>query len=101
MTRATDQLPPHASPYPPVRRPGHRSMTLRSFLDLVGDDLGLDLEGPAVATVRLADLPRWDSVHLLRLVVLLERESGRRVPVRKILEAQSLKEIHALMEEQG
>ncbi|MCX4750335.1 hypothetical protein OG455_33320 [Kitasatospora sp. NBC_01287] len=76
-------------------------MTLDSFLDLVGDDLGLELDGPGAADAPLATLPRWDSVHLLRLVVLLERESGRRISVRKLLEAQCLTEIHALMEEQG
>lgn len=74
---------------------------LDSFLRLVRDDLGLELEVPGAAEIRLADLPRWDSVYLLRLVTLLEEETGRRVSVRRVLEAHSLGEIYALVEEQA
>ncbi|MGW7103629.1 phosphopantetheine-binding protein [Streptomyces sp. NPDC054838] len=68
------------------------------FLRTVRDDLGLDLPGPAGADTALVDLPGWDSLNLLRLVALLE-ESGHRVPVHRLLEAQSLRDIHSLVKE--
>jgi acyl carrier protein len=38
-------------------------------------------------------------VNLLRLVTLLEQESGRAMPVGRILEARTLGEIYALVED--
>lgn len=70
------------------------------FLRTVGDDLGLDVGGPAGADTALGDLPGWDSLNLLRLVALLE-ESGHRVPVHRLLEAHSLRDIHTLVKEYG
>ncbi|GGN45953.1 acyl carrier protein [Streptomyces fuscichromogenes] len=72
-----------------------RTAGLAGFLDAVREELGLDLtEEQAGTDIDL--LPEWDSVHLLRLVMLLERESGRAVPVGAVLAARSLREIHAL-----
>ncbi|WP_405898876.1 phosphopantetheine-binding protein [Streptomyces sp. NBC_00727] len=73
---------------------------LDAFLRIVGDDLGLDVEHPAGADLALTEVPGWDSLNLLRLVVLLE-ESGHRVPVHRLLEAQSLRDIHTLVKEYG
>ncbi|MEU1345583.1 phosphopantetheine-binding protein [Streptomyces sp. NPDC005775] len=70
------------------------------FLRTVGDDLGLDIGGPAGADTPLADLPGWDSLNLLRLVALLE-QSGHRVPVHRLLEAHTLRDIHTLVKEYG
>lgn len=73
---------------------------LAGFLDAVRDGLGLDLtEEQAAADFDL--LPDWDSVHLLRLVMLLERETGRSVPVSRVLQARSLREIHSLVTTDG
>lgn len=65
------------------------------FVRLLRDELGLDLSEQQAAADFDA-LPSWDSVHLLRLVTLIERETGRRVPVARVLQARSLREIHAL-----
>lgn len=73
---------------------------LAVFLRTVGDDLGLDVGGPAGADTALTDLPGWDSLNLLRLVALLE-QSGHRVPVHRLLEAHSLRDIHTLVKEYG
>jgi len=73
---------------------------LDAFLRIVGDDLGLDVEQPAGADLALTEVPGWDSLNLLRLVVLLE-ESGHRVPVHRLLEARSLRDIHTLVKEYG
>ncbi|KJY42845.1 hypothetical protein VR41_06075 [Streptomyces sp. NRRL B-1568] len=72
---------------------------LEDFLALLRDELGL-AAGVEDAGRDLRDLPDWDSLYLLRLVALLEEETGRRVPVRKVLEARSLREIHTLAKEQ-
>lgn len=74
--------------------------SLDTFLRTVRDDLGLDLEVPAGADTALADLPGWDSLNLLRLVALLE-ESGHRVPVHRLLEARSFRDVHTLVKEYG
>ncbi|MEV7541027.1 MULTISPECIES: phosphopantetheine-binding protein [unclassified Streptomyces] len=70
------------------------------FLSMVREDLGLHLDGPAGADTALVDLPGWDSLNLLRLVALLE-ESGHRVPVHRLLEAHSLRDVHTLVKEYG
>ncbi|MEU9143542.1 phosphopantetheine-binding protein [Streptomyces sp. NPDC048349] len=74
--------------------------SLDTFLRAVRDDLGLDLEVPAGADTALVDLPGWDSLNLLRLVALLE-ESGHRVPVHRLLEARSFRDVHTLVKEYG
>ncbi|MFI1647038.1 phosphopantetheine-binding protein [Streptomyces avidinii] len=72
--------------------------SLDVFLRTVRDDLGLDIAVPGGADTRLVDLPGWDSLNLLRLVALLE-ESGHRVPVHRLLEAHTLRDIHTLVKE--
>ncbi|WP_030766007.1 phosphopantetheine-binding protein [Streptomyces sp. NRRL F-2664] len=74
--------------------------SLDVFLRTVRDDLALDLALPDGADTALTDLPGWDSLNLLRLVALLE-ESGHRVPVHRLLEARSLREVHTLVKEYG
>ncbi|MEU6557727.1 phosphopantetheine-binding protein [Streptomyces sp. NPDC046915] len=77
-----------------------RTADLAGFLDAVRDELGLDLtEEQAAADFDV--LPEWDSVHLLRLLMLLERETGRSVPVGSLLQTRSLREIHALVSGDG
>lgn len=66
------------------------------FLGLIRDELGLVLT-EAEAAADFDTLPSWDSVHLLRLVGLVERETGRRVPVAGVFQARSLREIHCLV----
>jgi acyl carrier protein len=69
---------------------------LAAFLGLLRDGLGLDLTEEEAAADFDA-LPDWDSVHLLRLVMVLERETGRSVPVGPVLRARSMREIHELV----
>ena len=56
--------------------------------------------GPLITTEhagqRLDQLPGWDSVHLLWLLTVLERSTGRRVSLPAVLEANSLADIYAL-----
>ncbi|MET9960283.1 phosphopantetheine-binding protein [Streptomyces sp. NPDC006326] len=73
--------------------------SLDDFHRLLHDEFNLDLRahGPGI---RLADLPQWDSVLLLQLITLIEEQTGRRLPVRPILEAATIEDIHALVKEQ-
>lgn len=68
--------------------------TVDDLIALANTHLGTALD-PRDAGAELAELESWDSVHLLRLVALLERELGRPVPVAEVLQARSLREIWA------
>ncbi|GGL05876.1 acyl carrier protein [Streptomyces flaveus] len=69
--------------------------SLADFVGTVRDELGLPLADDQVG-VDFDELPEWDSLHLLKLVTALEQATGRPVPVGRVLEARSLKEIYEL-----
>ena len=73
---------------------------LDDFLRLLHDECSVDLRGRGAGT-RLADVPEWDSVLLLRLVTALEEATGRQLPIRPLLEARTFADIHACVKEQG
>lgn len=74
--------------------------TLDGFLALLKDELGLEAT-PDEAGRSLADLPRWDSLYLLRVVALMEDETGRRLSLAPLLQARTLAEIHAVVVRQA
>ncbi|MER5460191.1 MULTISPECIES: acyl carrier protein [unclassified Streptomyces] len=64
-----------------------------AFCTLLEEELGLhitpeDLDRP------LDEVPEWDSVHLLRLVTVVESLTGRSVPVTGLLEAVTFREMY-------
>ncbi|MBO8188139.1 phosphopantetheine-binding protein [Streptomyces spirodelae] len=69
--------------------------TVEELIELANTHLGTAL-APADAAAELTELAEWDSVHLLRLVALLEHELGRPVPVDAVLQARSLRDIWAV-----
>ncbi|GGO51239.1 hypothetical protein GCM10012287_32800 [Streptomyces daqingensis] len=71
------------------------AFTLADFTRLVSEELDLPAE-PAQITADFDEIPDWDSLHLLKLITALEPATGRAVPVGKVLEARSLKEIYDL-----
>ncbi|MEU6672648.1 acyl carrier protein [Streptomyces sp. NPDC046925] len=71
------------------------TFTVDAFTRLVRDEIGIPLE-PEHVTADFDELPDWDSLYLLKLVTALERATGHGVPVGRILEARSLKEIYDL-----
>ncbi|MHC0430222.1 acyl carrier protein [Streptomyces sp. O3] len=73
---------------------------LADLVRLFRDDLGVELSEPDVDT-DLDALPGWDSVHLLRLVMLLEQGTGRRLPLPAVLEARTVRQLHALLADPG
>jgi acyl carrier protein len=65
------------------------------FVTLVRDELGLPVSIEDVGRT-LDEVPGWDSVHLLWLVTILERTTGRRFALPTLLEATSLETLYAL-----
>lgn len=69
--------------------------TIDDFVDIVRDEIGIPVTADTL-TLGFDELPGWDSVHLLSLVMVLERETGRRIAMLDVLEASSLKHIYGL-----
>jgi len=65
------------------------------FVTLMRDEMGLPVTTENVAG-RLSDIPGWDSMRIIELLVLLERETGNELPLARMIEAQSLQEIYDL-----
>jgi acyl carrier protein len=70
--------------------------SIDDFVTLVRDELGLPVTRDNVGA-SLDDLPGWDSVHLLSLVALLERETNRMLPMFDLFEASSLEHVYRLV----
>jgi acyl carrier protein len=69
--------------------------SLDDFVVLVRDEIGLPVTRDNVGS-SLDQVPGWDSVHLLSLLVALERETSRRIAVPDALEASSLEHLYEL-----
>jgi hypothetical protein len=68
-------------------------MTRDEFLLLVRDELGLPL-GADDFHADFDHVVSWDSMHMMRLVAAVERETGNRVPVGRLLADRSLDAIY-------
>ncbi|GGU99036.1 MULTISPECIES: acyl carrier protein [Kitasatospora] len=71
-------------------------ITETAFIQIVRDELALplaetDLENDFDKVVS------WDSLHLLRLIAAVEKETGKRVSVGKLLSERSLRGIYTLL----
>jgi acyl carrier protein len=69
--------------------------SIDDFLALLRDEIGLTVT-PENFGSTLDEVPGWDSVHLLQLLIVLERETGRQISLPQMLEAQSLRHIFDL-----
>jgi acyl carrier protein len=69
--------------------------TIDDFVTLVRDEIGLPVSAADVESA-LDQVPGWDSVHLLTLMMALERRTGRTIPMAEVLEAHSLGHIYRL-----
>jgi acyl carrier protein len=74
--------------------------SLEDFITILRDDLGLDItvEDAGKDLDQIAD---WDSVHLIELLSLLERETGHPVALPGLLGASSLTEMYELAAREG
>ena len=69
--------------------------TMDDFLALLREDMGIPLTAEDTG-LPLDEVAGWDSLHLLSLLTLLERRTGRGVPLADVLEAETLKDIYRL-----
>lgn len=67
--------------------------SIDDLVALVRDELGLKVS-VADATQSFDKLEGWDSVHLIWLVTVLERETGRLVALPALLNAGSLQDLY-------
>ncbi len=75
-------------------------ITKDDFIRIVRDDLALPLNGADLETDLDSDrVVSWDSLHMLRLVTAVEKETGKRVPVGRLLEDKSLRAIYGKISE--
>lgn len=68
---------------------------LDGFVALVGDELGLPVT-PADARRAFDEIPGWDSMHLMTLVEVLARRTGRDIDVTDVIDAENLAGVYAL-----
>lgn len=64
-----------------------------TFLEIVRDELGLPLAETELGT-GFDQLVHWESLQVLRLTIALERETGHRLPVSRLITEQSLEGIY-------
>lgn len=69
--------------------------TVDDFVTLLRDELALPVTADDLGR-ELDSVESWDSVHLLALCTVLERETGRSLPLADVLEAASLKDVYLL-----
>ncbi|GAA4254359.1 acyl carrier protein [Dactylosporangium darangshiense] len=69
--------------------------TFEEFVGLLQEELGLPITLEQ-AGGSLDAVPGWDSMHLLTVLVLLERQSSRQISMPAVLEAGSLRDIYDL-----
>jgi acyl carrier protein len=65
------------------------------FVALVRDETGLPVTADHL-NVGFDQVPEWDSLHLLRLVAVLERETGTTLSFPDVLQASSLGVLYKL-----
>lgn len=69
--------------------------TIDDFIHLIGEQIGLPVT-VADAERPLDQVPGWDSLHLVALLSIMERKSGRPVSLPAVLQAGTLAEIYRL-----
>ncbi|WP_041254617.1 phosphopantetheine-binding protein [Frankia sp. EAN1pec] len=65
-------------------------ITQDDFIRIIRDEFALPLAGGDLES-DLDQVVSWDSMHVLRLVSALEKETGRRIPIGRLLEELSLR----------
>jgi acyl carrier protein len=69
--------------------------TIDDFITLLRDEMGLPVT-TGDAHLHLDQVSGWDSMHILALLTVLERRTGRSLPLADVLEATSLQDIYRL-----
>ncbi|WP_169945203.1 phosphopantetheine-binding protein [Microbispora sp. H11081] len=66
------------------------------FVDLLRDEIGLAVGAEDLGRT-FDEVPGWDSLHLLTMLVLLEKQVGRPLSLPDFLDAASLETIYELV----
>lgn len=74
------------------------AMTRTTFVEILRDEIGIDVRVDDLDT-DFNQLAGWDSVQLLALLVVLERNGRSQVSLPALLEADSLESIYQLVTE--
>jgi acyl carrier protein len=69
--------------------------SIDDLVDMVRDELGIPVTSDDLSR-DFDQLAGWDSVYLLHLAMLLERETGRPVSLPELLEARSLEAVYTV-----
>ncbi|WP_062349594.1 hypothetical protein [Herbidospora yilanensis] len=70
-------------------------ISVEEYVALLRDELALPVTEDDLGR-SLDTVDTWDSVHLLTLCTLLERQTGRPLPFARVLEAPSLAAVYEL-----
>ena len=68
-------------------------LTEQEFLEIVNDELALPLQAGDLDD-DLDSVVSWDSMHVMTLVTSVERRTGHRVPVGRLMAVRTLREIY-------
>ncbi|RGA03960.1 acyl carrier protein [Microbispora triticiradicis] len=72
------------------------AISREEFVDLLQDEIGLAVGGDDLGRA-LDEVPGWDSLHLLTMLVLLEKRVRRPLSLPDFLEAASLESVYELV----
>ncbi len=71
--------------------------TMDDFVDLIREEIGLNLTLADLNSV-FDDIPGWDSINLLRLLVVLEQKYGYSMSMADVLEVPNLASLFDMVE---
>jgi acyl carrier protein len=69
--------------------------TLDEFAEFVASVMDLDMNISAES--RLEDLPGWDSVNAMRLIMHIEKDFGVKLPIKEYFDARTLVDVFGLI----
>ncbi|MEU6467423.1 acyl carrier protein [Streptomyces sp. NPDC046976] len=70
--------------------------SIDDFIAIIRDEIGIPVAVDDVGR-HFDQLPGWDSVYLLQLLTVLERETGHRISLPDVLDCPDLKSVYALV----
>ncbi|MER5757258.1 phosphopantetheine-binding protein [Streptomyces sp. NPDC002088] len=69
--------------------------SLDDFAELISDQIGIPVTSEDLRR-SVDQVPGWDSLHVMWLLTLLERETGRRLSLPQVIEAPTLAHVYDL-----
>ncbi|MFD8483838.1 acyl carrier protein [Kitasatospora sp. NPDC059673] len=69
--------------------------SLEDFAELIGDQIGVRVTVEDLHR-NIDEVPGWDSLHVMWLLTVLERETGNQLPLPQVIEAPTLAHVYRL-----